>query len=166
VSGERTPIPKPVKHKIGWCATCGFTHESVKPYAAVDDGIKVLKMLCPKCRKEQQAREQRKVVCAYCGLTDGEAVFPALIERLCFDSSDGEYQNTCNFFIPLCQRCRKIPHEIIREKLNPQIKEMCEACPDRFKCYTGKHNEPAHSITDAAGMVKNVRTLRRHRRVW
>jgi len=151
---------KRAKHKIGWCANCGFVHGLVKPYTMVENGHIVIKPICTQCRTAERERE-RMVVCAVCGLKKGEELFPTTIERLTFDEV-----NTCNFIVPLCKECRQKPHSEIREQLNARLQNMCEKCPDRFKCYTAKHGEPTESIADKQGFHRNPKINRRNRRWW
>jgi len=150
---------KITRHKIVLCSNCGFTHTNVKPYATVDmrgnNAVMVIKALCPECRKEQLKNETRLVNCAYCGLTKGEKLHPTLIERRVFDG-----QNTCNFFIQLCDDCKKIPHNIIREKLDKQLQSLCNSCDDRFKCFTAQHTAPMKSYPTRDGVHRNTRSKR------
>lgn len=139
IGTDRADRKGAIKHKIGWCSLCGFVHETVRPYTMVEDGKVVIKPICASCRKNERERE-RMVLCACCGLVKGTNLFPTTIERLAFDDV-----NTCNFIVPLCKGCREKPHSEAREKLNLTALTICETCPDRFKCYTSKHEKPVDS---------------------
>ncbi len=129
-------------HHVGWCTDCHtFTHLPVRPYTAIIDNCKVQMMLCPKCRKArldaETTAEQRKIYCAYCGVTKGNNIYPVLIEQLRFDE-----ERTCNFYIGLCEKCRKIPHSTIRKKLHSSFDgSICHEEPNEsWKDYKGMHH--------------------------
>lgn len=142
------------QHKIGFCSVCGFTHEKVRLYLMAEYNSIVIKPICTSCRKYER-EEERLVFCAYCGLVKGKNLYFTTIERLIF-----EEENTCNFNIPLCEECRKLPHYKIREKLNLEFSNICGSCSDRFKCFTSQHREPCNSALDLNGFHVNPKTKR------
>jgi len=149
-----------IKHKVGWCSFCGFVHEMVRPYSMVENGKLVLRPICPTCRKKERERE-RIVICAVCGETKGDNLFPTTVERLTFDEV-----NTCNFIIPLCKECKQKPHSEIREQLNAQITAICNSCIDRFKCFTVAHEEAPESRVFEQDPQKLQRNVKLERRFW
>ena len=149
-----------IKHKIGWCSICGFVHDTVRPYTMVEKGITVIKPICAPCRKNERERE-RMVLCACCGLVQGTNLFPTTIERLVFEGD-----NTCNFIVPLCKECRGMPHSEVREKLNLEVTRICETCPDRFKCYTSRHEEATESRVFQQDPQKFHRNTKITKRFW
>ncbi len=146
---------KHIKHKIGWCSTCGWVHGIVKAYMFTENGHNIVKTLCPKCREKDRTAE-RYILCAVCGKKQGATLFPVTIEKLNFDDN-----NTCNMLVPLCEECRQKPHSEIRQKM--EVPDMCETCSDRFSCYTSKHDQPLDSRTSWRGknnFHKNARGRR------
>ena len=129
-----------VKHKIGLCSICGWTHDVIKPYAIEENGKTVIRSICRSCRKNSK----RQVLCAVCGLKDGINLFPTTIERLIFDE-----ENTCNIVVSLCEECKKLPHSELLKKIN--VPNMCDTCESRILCYTSKHDKPADSIESYKG---------------
>jgi len=133
ISGNMEVKPHIIKHKIGYCSFCGFTHDTVRPYTMTEGDHIIIKPICTSCRKKEREKN-RLVLCACCGLVKGTNLFPTTIERLTFEGV-----NTCNFIVPLCKECREKPHSEIRSKLNLEVTSICGTCPDRFKCYTSQH---------------------------
>ena len=129
----KTKSTTTIKHKIGYCGICGFTHGTVRPYVMVEDGRVIIKPICSACRKLERDRE-RVVECACCGIVKGTNLYPTTILRLVFDGT-----NTCNFIVPLCKECKERPLSEIRKRLNLMLSNICESCPDRFNCYTTQH---------------------------
>jgi hypothetical protein len=130
---------KPIKHKVGWCANCGYVHDNVRQFTFAENGVTVIKPLCRKCRTAEAVK--RQVVCAFCGVKNGSMLYPTTVERLQFDGS-----NTCNFIVLLCEECKTKPHTTLRETLNSV--DVCKECGDRFKCYTSQHDKPRDSHTE------------------
>lgn len=149
---------KHIKHKIGWCANCGWVHGIVKAYMFTEQGHNIIKTLCPKCREKDRTAD-RLILCAVCGQKQGATLYPVTIEKLNFDE-----ENTCNMLVPLCEACRQKSHSEIRSKLG--IIDMCETCNDRFSCYTCQHGKPLESRLASRygggikGFHKNARSRR------
>lgn len=121
-------IKSGVKHKIGWCYYCGWTHGNIKLRRHEKDGTMLLVPVCELC----DSSLRNKVACEVCGEKSGDKLWLRTIQRKKY--SDDE-QDVCSVIVAICQGCNSLSNNMLIKKINiPE--DICLACQERFKCYT------------------------------
>jgi hypothetical protein len=142
-------------HKIGYCQNCGWVHDIVERVRELQGDTLTIKALCHSCL----AKLNKVIICQNCGVSHGEQLLPVSILR---KKLDGDH--TCNLFLHLCQKCRKIPHEELLKTIQLPG-NICDTCKDKFTCYTNaQDNLPDGEMDYKSGLIKSV--TKRIVRAW